>query len=159
MKIFASSFALVPRVTFATFATFGSLAGCSAVATSVNDTTASQNVQVTGALRLEVSDFIAPGGFLWALPSITPQIGAIVVEQTQYGSLCSTNVSGDAQVQPSRITLTLRFSETLRSCGAQIRALTCTATVTAPAGGYSVIVLRAQAGQTDTLRTGNVVVR
>jgi hypothetical protein len=113
---------------------------------------------VDGALKLELSDFAANPGVLWALPSIATDTGAVVVEQTNYGSLCRDDVTGAASVRPGHIELRMNFVESLRLCTAEVRALRYEATISAPSGMYAVVVLRASNNQVDTLRTASVVV-
>lgn len=124
-------------------------ASCSAAPTS-NDT--------NGPFHLEVKDFQTQGGIFWALPSVTPSAGKIVVENTRYGSLCQFDVSGNAQTDGNKIAVHVTFSERLTACTADIRALRYTATLSEPAGTYDVSVIHTNGTQTDTLARRTVVV-
>jgi hypothetical protein len=121
--------------------------------------TASDSVVVTGPLRFSLKDFLATPGVLWALPSITPQTGAIVVENTRYGSMCIYAVTASADVSGRRVGLHVRYSQRLTSCTAEIRAIRYQATLSLPAGSYDVAVIHEENGSTDTLRKETVTVR
>ncbi len=130
---------------------------CSGARVTAIDTTNGDPL-VSGPLRLEVKDFPAQPGILWALPSITPGTGTVVVQNTRYGSLCVWAVSGNAVVQGARIDLHIGFSARLTSCTADVRALQYTATITAPAGTYDVTVIHHEGAQADTLQKQKVTV-
>ena len=117
-----------------------------------------QIVTVDGALTMTVSDQPASPGILWALPNVTTSVGALTVEQTQYGSLCADDVTGHADVAPGAIALTVRFSERLTICTQDVRALTYNARLTGLAGGYDLTVIRLEGTRADTLVRQRVTV-
>ena len=121
--------------------------------------TASDSVVVTGPLRFTLRDFIATPGVLWALPSITPQTGSVIIENTRYGSMCIYAVTANADISGRRVGLHVRYSQRLTSCTAEIRALRYQATISLPAGSYDVVVVHEENGSADTLRKETVTVR
>jgi hypothetical protein len=134
--------------------------GCSASSMTADDTgTRHDTVSVSGPLRFAVSDFVTQGGVFWALPSITPAVGAVEVENTRYGSLCRFDVTAAAQTLDNQIALHVRFDERLTQCTAEIRALQYTAVITEPPGTYDVTVIHHVGTSVDTLRRQTVIVR
>ena len=115
-------------------------------------------VLTNGALRLDLSDFPAQPGVMWALPSVAAAPGAIVVGATQYGSLCIFEVTGEAQVQGSAVEIRLHFSERLTVCTADVRALRYTATLSVPPGTYDVTVVHDYGDRGGPLRHATVTV-
>jgi len=140
---------------------------CSAnSATDVTHVVATQNVardsiQASGPLLLVVTDSLARPGVMFALPSITPQQGSIVVSNTRYGSLCRFAISGYADVRGDAIGLHVAFTERLTSCTAELRAVRYDATISGLSRGkaYDVAVIHEQNGVADTVRKETVVVR
>ena len=133
---------------------------CSGSTVAVDDHSATHDtVSVVGPLHLAVTDFTTHGGILWALPSITPAVGGVVVDNTRYGSLCRFDVAGRADVQGGRIDLHVEFGERLTLCTAEIRALRYTAIVDAAPGTYAMTVIHHFGTTADTLRRETVVVR
>ena len=105
-----------------------------------------------GALTLQVTDFAAQGGILWALPSVAATPSAVTVQSTRYGSLCGTAVDGSAMVAGSHITLDVNFAErTNAMCTTEIRALRYAAAIAVAAGSYDVTVVHHDGTQADTL--------
>lgn len=134
--------------------------GCSGskVTGDLSDTT-NNTISVSGPLRLAVTDFSTQGGIFWALPSITPAVGAVEVENTRYGSLCRFDVTGTARTRGTKIDLHVQFDERLTLCTAEIRALRYTAIITEAPGTYDVTVIHHTGTSVDTLRRQTVVVR
>ena len=143
------------------------VAACSAnSATDLTHIGAAQNVirdsiHANGPLLLVVTDSLAQPGVMFALPSITPREGAIVVSNTRYGSLCRFAVSGYADVHGNTIGLHVGFTERLTSCTAEIRSVRYDATISglARATPYTVSVIHEQNGVADTVRSATVTVR
>jgi hypothetical protein len=133
-----------------------SITGDDASGTDLNG--AQDTLKVNGPLRLALRDFSTPGGILWALPSVTPQAGAIVVENTRYGSLCRNAVTGRADIQARTVALHVTFSERTTICTGEIRALRYTATIATAPGTYDVAVIHEENNRVDTLARRSVVV-
>jgi len=117
------------------------------------------DTRTKGALRLDLKDFPEQAGILFALPSVTPGTGAIVVENTRYGSLCRFEVTGKADVKGHTIGVHITFVERLTLCTAEIRALRYTATLATAPGTYDVAVIHEGGTQADTLVRRTVTVR
>jgi hypothetical protein len=117
------------------------------------------DMRVNGPLRLDLRDFTSPPGIMFALPSVTPGTGNLVVENTRYGSLCRFEVSGRADVKGHTIGVHIGFAERLTVCTAEIRALTYKATLSVPAGSYDVAVIHENGNEADTLVKRAVTVR
>ena len=132
-------------------------AACSSSRMTAVDTS-NVETQVAGPLRLQVRDFATQMGILWALPSIAPSPGQVVVESTRYGGLCEWALSGNAIVQGSKIDLHVGYSQRFTNCVAQVRAVQYTATITVPAGTYDVTVIHHESSEADTVRKQTVVV-
>lgn len=112
-----------------------------------------------GVLTLKIEDFVAPPGIFWALPSVTPAPGSVVVQSTRYGTLCYTAVDGSATVNGSHITLDINFNaRTDVMCTQEIRAMRYTATIAAAPGSYDVTVVHHDGSQPDTLVKSRAVV-
>lgn len=126
--------------------------------TAAADTTSNVETQIAGPLRMDVRDFPAQMGILWALPSITPSAGKVVVANTRYGSLCEWTLAGDARIEGNKIDLHVGYTQRFTSCVAQVRAVQYTATITVPAGTYDVTVIHHESAEADTLRKQTVVV-
>ena len=134
--------------------------GCSeSKVTDVTSDTTHNSISVSGPLRFAVTDFSTQAGVLWALPSITPAVGAVEVENTRYGSLCRFDVTGRAETQGNKIDLFVQFDERLSLCIAEIRALRYTAIISEPPGTYDVTVIHRDGTSVDTLRRQTVAVR
>lgn len=133
-------------------------AACSAGKVSSIDTSNSEQPQIDGPLRFEVSDARSQPGILWALPSVSAANGKVTVQNTQYGSLCQFAVTGSVQQQGRKLDLHVGFSERLTACIADVRALSYKATITEPSGTYDVTVIHHHGSQADTLRKQTVTV-
>jgi hypothetical protein len=91
--------------------------------------------------------------------SITVSPGAIVVNNSQFGSLCQYAVSGDADVRGGRVGLRVVLTPRLTMCTADLRVLQYTMTLTIAPGTYDVAFVRELNGAADTLATRSVTVR
>lgn len=118
-------------------------------------------VETKGAFRLAVRDSAARAGVLFALPTIQSLPNAIVVENTRYGSLCASDVTGRADVQGQKIGVHIAFTDRLTSCPGGPRALSYQATLSELTSGasYDVAVIHEENGRADTVRSAVVVVR
>jgi hypothetical protein len=111
------------------------------------------------ALALNVTDALGSPGLISALPSVTGEAGLIRVQHTRYGSLCRYAVTGEAQVEGSRVAVHITFAEKLSICTEELRALTYIGTLPSAAGSYDVLVIHHEPDtRTDTLvrKTVNV---
>ena len=127
-----------------------------------SDTLTAPSVEITsiGPLKLVVSDQPSSGGIDFALPFVADSTGAIIVGDTQYGSLCQTAVTGSASVNGTAVVLRVTFAERMTVCTQEIRALSYHATITVPAGPHDVTVIHYEYnGKPDTLVQRSVATR
>jgi hypothetical protein len=148
------------RMTFAGLSAFVLvIAACSATEPTAADLNADHEVASTnGALTLDVRDFVSAGGLLFTLPRVSAGDGAVVVNNTRYGSLCYYTVEGSVDKAGNILLLHIRYTPRLTMCRNEIRALSYTATIAASAGNYEVIVVHEENNKTDTLQRASVTV-
>lgn len=153
MRFFSSILAVV-----AVAACAGSSTGPVAAVGDRNSTI--DTVEVKGPLRLEAHDMLASVATTpFPAASITVSPGAIVVNNSQFGSLCQYAVSGDADVRGGRVGLRVVLTPRLTMCTADLRVLQYTMTLTIAPGTYDVAFVRELNGAADTLATRSVTVR
>jgi hypothetical protein len=117
-------------------------------------------VQVKGPLRLEVHDMMASAATMpFPAASITASTGAIVANNSEYGSLCQYAVSGDTDVRGATVGLHVVLTPRLTMCTADLRVLQYTMTLTTTPGTYHVAFVRELNGAADTLARQTVTVR
>jgi hypothetical protein len=138
------------------------LTACSESATTavpLDSTAATQSIVTTdGPLELTVTDAPAQPGFLFITGTVTGGQAMVTVSSTRYGSLCSTAITAHADVASHTITLSVKYSERLTSCVAEVRAITYRADINGlAAGAYDVNVVHTNAdGATSTVITQRV---
>jgi hypothetical protein len=127
------------------------LVGCSngaAITGQLTDPT----VTIDGPLTFSVSDFPAALGVLWIAPTAGGARGAITATSIRYGSLCTTEVIGRAEIAGTRVALHVDYS--LRRgvvCGKDIRALRYDAVIAGLAPGrYDVHLLHSEDGGAES---------
>jgi hypothetical protein len=136
----------------------GSNTGPIAAAGDRNSTV--DTVQVNGPLRLEVHDMMAAAAITpFPAASITGATGAIVANNSQFGSLCQYAVSGDTDVRGATVGLHVVLAPRLTICTADLRVLQYTMTLTIAPGTYDVAFVRELNGAADTLARRTVTVR
>ncbi|MEO7457112.1 MAG: hypothetical protein ABIY52_12690 [Gemmatimonadaceae bacterium] len=113
-----------------------------------------EQVTVAGPLTFTVTDTLGFGGVLFAKPTVTVQPSGIVVTNTRYGSLCIYDVSGQAVVSSSTVSLRVKYVERLTSCTGEIRFLRYRAEIGGlTAKSYTVYVIHEENNHSDTLVT------
>ena len=123
------------------------LLGCSDVATSTGQLT-DPTVTIVGPLTFSVSDFPAALGVLWIAPTAGGARGAITATSIRYGGLCTTEVTGRAEITGARVALHVDYSARPGAvCGKDIRALRYDAVIAGLAPGrYDVHLLHSEGG-------------
>lgn len=113
-----------------------------------------------GQLKFTVSDAPARPGVMFIAGTIAGGQGMATVSSTRYGSLCSTNIAGHADVAAGTITLQVKVSERLALCTAEVRAITYRAEIGALAPGtYDVKVIHTNSdGTTGSVLTQRIKV-
>jgi hypothetical protein len=140
-------------------AALAALTACSASNTTQvarQDARLSSNDQLT----LTVTDAPARPGVMFVAGTITGGQGAVTVSSTRYGSVCSTDITANADVAKGKITLTVKFAERTAICTADIRAITYRADIAGIVPGeYEVDVVHSNAdGSNGTVLTQRVKV-
>ena len=138
------------------------LCGCSAssdTGLTIEPPEGSTRTIVNGNLTLQLHDFVAQPGVLWALPGVQVTSNSALVQNTRYGSLCHFDVTGAATVTGARLTLDITYSERLTLCTAEIRALTYGAQISGLSGTYDLFVVHHENNHADTLVHRTIDVR
>lgn len=136
----------------------GSSTGPIAAAGDRNSTV--DTVQVKGPLRLEAHDMMASAATTpFPAASIAASNGAIVANNSEFGSLCRYAVSGDTDVRGAQVGLHVVLTPRLTMCTADLRVLQYTMTLTIAPGTYDVAFVRELNGAADTLARRTVIVR
>ena len=119
--------------------------GCSN-ATQLTSPTTNPLVSVVGPLTLTVSDFPAMPGVLWIAPTAAGARGAVTASAIRYGSLCTTLVTGRAEVAGNRVSLHVAYAGRPDAiCTQEIRGLRYDAVVAGLAPGrYEVHLLHSE---------------
>ena len=106
-----------------------------------------QLVTESGGFRLTVTDQLGAPGMAFTLPDVKGESGKVTVVARRYGSLCTTAVSGHAEVVSNAITLTIVYEERLAMCTKELRHLIYRAEVLRLAPGqYDVTVVHDDRG-------------
>ena len=115
--------------------------GCSRVDRTPLDPLHTQ-ISEEGALRLTVTDSLGAPGLMFTLPDVQGQTHKVSVVARRYGSLCSTAVSGNVDIDDHKITLAIKYEERLAMCTQEVRHLMYRAEVLRLAPGeYDVVVV------------------
>lgn len=109
-------------------------------------------VTVVGPLTLTVSDFEAMAGVLWIAPTASGARGAVTATAIRYGSLCSTAVTGRAEIAGSRVTLHVAYAVREGAiCTKDIRGLRYDAVIAGlTPGRYEVHLLHSDNGGAES---------
>ena len=136
------------------------LVACSASSAEIPDCSADTHdaVETSGPLSLVARDAPTVGGIDFTSAFVTAAPGALIVQRTQYGSLCQLAVRGTANIQGTKIDLHVSFDQRTGICCQDFRALSYSARVSTTPGTYDVTVIEDEGGRADTVAQRQVTV-